>query len=808
MEIYPFQRAEQIKNRQYRPSISLPRIHVMMVGKPFVDRLVESGWLQQALFLWTGAFVMGRAFMLGEILPFASAYVAAFFYRERRWAWGVPLFTIVGLMTVVKGYLLWSNIMAVCVLSLLFRRLQITEARRWLFVPLTAGAVLMAAKTGFLLFNHFTFYREIVVVFESIITGILTFIFLVVEDVIWEAKKPADFNFEDTAAVVIMTIGIFIGLGDAELFGLSLHGVATRLAIMLAAYLWGFGTATAVGVGGGIIPAVSTAVLPGTLGIYAISGLLAGAFRPLGRAGIIVGFVLGNLILSVFILDYHLAVQAFWETAVAVLLFLLIPESIREQLPYSLYTGHEGKPSGSQVNREYTAERMESLARVFEEMSMTFSGVAPQTDGGENASPFAGLFEALTGRFCSRCVLYHTCWEQEFYQTYREIFDVFSIAEMRGSVTYEDLPVELRRRCMRPRELATAINGVMDAARLNDYWEEKVEESKTLLSTQLKGISGLLKDLASQLDTRTEVDNDLRTYLLAECKRLEIPVRNIIPIINSANELFIKVTANSCVDRETCDTTLAPGISSLLGARYEVSQRRCPRSSWGVCEFTLARAFSYRVVTGAAQLAVNGVCGDSFNIATLKDGRELIVLSDGMGIGEKAHQESRATVNLLEELLNTGFDQDVALRTVNAVLLLRSQEENFATVDLALINLYSGETELIKVGGVTSFLKRDRLVGMITASTLPVGIVEDVEVPVERRHMVPGDILVMVTDGVLEPNREESGGDLWLRTYLGETSETDPQRLADDIINKALAIARGKPRDDMTVVCCRLEAAR
>ena len=90
--------------------------------------------------------------------------------------------------------------------------------------------------------------------------------------------------------------------------------------------------------------------------------------------------------------------------------------------------------------------------------------------------------------------------------------------------------------------------------------------------------------------------------------------------------------------------------------------------------------------------------GDSFNVVTLKEGRELIVLSDGMGVGRKAAQESKATVNLLEELFNTGFGQEVAVKTVNSILLLR-QRESFATVDLALIDLYSGEIDSIKIGG-------------------------------------------------------------------------------------------------------------
>ncbi len=291
---------------------------------------------------------------------------------------------------------------------------------------------------------------------------------------------------------------------------------------------------------------------------------------------------------------------------------------------------------------------------------------------------------------------------------------------------------------------------------------------------------------------------------MKDCKELGVPVKQVVPVIAGNNQVFIRVTAEACLDRETCDNLLAPGISALMDTRYEVSHRKCPRGNWGTCEFTLARAFNFRINTGVSQLAKRDVSGDSFNVVTLKDGRELIVLSDGMGVGRKAARESKATVNLLEELFNTGFGQEVAIKTVNSVLMLR-QRESFATVDLALIDLYSGEIESIKIGGVPSFLKRGGRVGIISSSNLPIGVVEDLDIPTERRAMLPGDMLVMVTDGVLDPGKLIDGRGLWLRDFLARTSEQDPHRLSEMIINKALALARGEPRDDMTVICARVD---
>jgi stage II sporulation protein E len=543
--------------------------------------------------------------------------------------------------------------------------------------------------------------------------------------------------------------------------------------------------------------------------VYAFSGLLAGVFRSIGKIGVALGFVTASMILSVFMMGYDQTVMSMWETAVAAALFLMVPADIKERVPVESLGALGEKKNNSAGNaqlKELTAERMNNLARVFEEISMTFADAEPKSDDSEK-NYLSNIFQTITGFFCQKCAIYKTCWESEFYQTYREFFNIISLAEMKGSLDYDDINADFRRRCIRPKELTTAINGVLESARTSEYWGNKLEQSRDLLSHQLKEVSSVIKNLAQEINFNSAVDSELKAKLERECREMGVPVREIVPIVTDNEYVFIKVVADACIDRETCDTLIGPSISTVMGTRYEVSHRKCPRSGRGTCEFTLARAFGFRVVTGVAQLSKTEVSGDSFNVATLKDGRELIVLSDGMGVGHRAAQESKATVNLLEEMFNTGFGQEIALKTINSVLLLRNQGESFATVDLALINLYSGDVDFIKIGGVPTFLKREKRVGIITAESLPIGIVDELDIATERRSLLPGDMLIMVSDGVLEPAKMVKEREQWLRKYLSGVQESDPHRLAEMIVNRALEMARGEPRDDMTVVCARLESS-
>ena len=807
-EIYPFKRAD--KDKSERPGFQWPSWpRVVLLGSGVHRRLktLTRVFDLETVVLWLVAFLLGRSFILGEVLPFAAAFAAAFASKNRKLAWGIPLFSILGLITMAEGYLMWGNALAIVGVSFLPQFMALREPRRWVALPLLTLSIMVVTKTLFLLLNNPNMYLEIVIFFEAIAAGILTFVLMVVREVIDEAKPLKEFNLEDAASFIILGIGVLIGLAGVSVFGVSLSGITCRLGIILAAFLWGIGGGTVVGVAVGGIPAMANLALPKVLAIYALSGLLAGVFRTFGRLGVGLGFVTGSLIMSVLMMDSQQAISGLWETGLAVAAFLLLPRDFQNHMPVRTVgpLGYSDKEEAATSHlKQWTAERMNNLAKVFEEISMTFVETEAVEPVPQESSSIGRVLQNISEVLCRGCSLYKTCWEREFYQTYRDFFNLVSLTEIKGQLEFDDLPVEVKRRCLRSRDLSAAVNRVLETTRINEFWEEKIEESRDLISQQLKGVSGVIKNLAQELDLKTVVDSELQERLMKDCKELGVPVKQVVPVIAGNNQVFIRVTAEACLDRETCDNLLAPGISALMDTRYEVSHRKCPRGNWGTCEFTLARAFNFRINTGVSQLAKRDVSGDSFNVVTLKDGRELIVLSDGMGVGRKAARESKATVNLLEELFNTGFGQEVAIKTVNSVLMLR-QRESFATVDLALIDLYSGEIESIKIGGVPSFLKRGGRVGIISSSNLPIGVVEDLDIPTERRAMLPGDMLVMVTDGVLDPGKLIDGRGLWLRDFLARTSEQDPHRLSEMIINKALALARGEPRDDMTVICARVD---
>lgn len=128
----------------------------------------------------------------------------------------------------------------------------------------------------------------------------------------------------------------------------------------------------------------------------------------------------------------------------------------------------------------------------------------------------------------------------------------------------------------------------------------------------------------------------------------------------------------------------------------------------------------YKVLTGVARGIKEKVSGDNFSIMKLNSGDTMIALSDGMGTGKKAFKESDLVITLLEQFMDAGFNARAAIKLINSSLVLKNREQSFTTVDLSVINLYTGICQFIKIGASTTFIKRGTWVETICSTTMPV----------------------------------------------------------------------------------------
>ncbi len=333
----------------------------------------------------------------------------------------------------------------------------------------------------------------------------------------------------------------------------------------------------------------------------------------------------------------------------------------------------------------------------------------------------------------------------------------------------------------------------------------QLAESREIVPRQLAGVADIVRSIAGQLQLDTKAADEIEIRVSEELTRRHIPYTELRVLYAGGEHPQVSMClSGACDGQSRCARLAAQAVTAALVEPYTPWQVEC-RGAAGKCRVHLLPERPFDVIVRAATVAKDesGVSGDTCAKAELADGKVAVLLSDGMGAGPLAAIESSATVAMLQRLISAGFDRRFAVQTVNSVLLLRSPEETYATLDLAVIDMFSGELEFLKTGSVPSFIRHGPEVEIVRTSSLPIGILSQIEVPVRYRLLRPGDLLVMVTDGVLDALPNVYDKEEWFARMLRRADCDEAADLADRLLRTVWEMT-GKSGDDMTVVVVKL----
>lgn len=242
-------------------------------------------------------------------------------------------------------------------------------------------------------------------------------------------------------------------------------------------------------------------------------------------------------------------------------------------------------------------------------------------------------------------------------------------------------------------------------------------------------------------------------------------------------------------------------LERLVSGACGVPMRACVREGMLSTQAVFEQHAELALEIGAATRSRSGeeVAGDSYVSRALPGGRHILALSDGMGSGLGARQESHAALSLLVESLRAGYTRSQAIDVVNALMLMCTGREMYATVDLCVIDLHGGEAAFEKLGACASYVVREGEVRALRADTLPVGVLPDVESHSLRMTLREGDVILLMTDGVYDAF---PGGEEGMRQAIEKLYWLHPQAVGEKLI--AQALLTGEARDDMAVLCARV----
>jgi len=755
-------------------------------------------------------FLLGRAVMLGGLTPFAPAFFAVVLYLRRELAFGAALALVAGSF--------WSADPApvvtaaeIGILYILFRSLEAYERADLSHAPVVVfSAALLVRLFVTVLTDHSQWLPYVLTFVEAGLAGVLTLLLVHALPLLSKRNRKARLRPEEWVGAMILLASVVTGLSGWEVYGVDAAGVVSRYLVLLFALAAGPLMGTAAGVVAGIVLGLSDLGAVPEMSLLAFGGLMAGLIREGGKAAAVFGMLLGTSVLALYAGHADETMASTWASVAASLLLLATPRSLIR----SIASYVPGTPDYANRQQDYarkvrdlTAERVERFSQVFRQLSTSFRQMTQEGESERKTQDFDHFINAVHENSCANCHRRGACWDGQFFQTYKLLTDMMSAVEAEPDLAPEQIPKAWNRHCVKTPQVLDVLKRQYDLYRHDLHWRRQLQDSRLLVAEQLSGVSQVMDDLVKEIRREAKELHHHEEQIREELDRLGLAIQSIDIISLEEGHVEIEVVHAFRPGFDECRKVIAPLLSDILGESITVASEKEnePAASWTTVTFASAKAFE--VETGVAGAAKGGdlLSGDSFSMVELGNGKFAVSLSDGMGNGARARMESSAALSMLEQLLQSGINERLAVKSVNSVLLLRSPEEMFATVDLALIDLYSAQATLLKIGSTPSFIKRGRDVIPVSAANLPIGILQDIEFDVLQVDLQPGDTLIMMTDGILDAPDHAVNKELWVKRVLQEIHSDDPQEIADDLLDAALRqFPGGGIRDDMTVIATRI----
>lgn len=743
-------------------------------------------------------FFAARAVPLPQLAPFGLAFLAMDRNFSVKNLWSL-LMVIAGYASLMDGFSL-RYIGACLAFEVMLFFLDRGE-------ELSPRSALTTAGTGIVVF-HLLEILWTGFVSSAVITTVLDF-FLVSLGVLVFDRSRGMMNLknlrsgiptEEEKLSLCITAGIVL---------LSFQSIAWPPYFSLSNFL-GFWVLGIAAISGGFMPAAAAGMVLGLLlgiredllaylAVFTFCGLLCGMaarFHKLAAAAVI---ALGGVFLSLYGMTGGAPSIPVPDPLLGAAALIFTPKRVfyeaRRFVSFSPASRENDTPA-----KQRLLSKLSLTADSFETLSNTFVRLSDNQDQ-VDMQDIAMLFDTAADHICRDCSRVHVCWNKNFNATYKTMFKFLEIMERKGALAPEDIDPVFSDSCLRLAPLTRELNRLFEIYKINQVWKGKLRENRDLISQQFHGVSEILYQMTEELKTTAAPDYCSAQEIQNRLKQKGCLTDSVLVMHGTNGRQTVQITpyeAETPLPEETVRI-----LNDVLGKKF-VPDNRHPSLLSKAPSYLFLEEPPFTMEAAFACAEKGGECGDSYMLRLLNGGKYIATLSDGMGTGHRANRESSTIISLLEDFMNAGFDKTVAVKLINSVMVMKSAAEAFATVDMCMVDLYTGEAEFIKNGAEPSYIKRKQNTEIIRSASLPVGILSGVEIETFAHTLKDGDMVIMASDGI--SLRGESGS--WLRSAIDHApSDISPKALSDFILQESIARKGGSADDDMTVIVLRAAAA-
>ena len=660
-----------------------------------------------------------------------------------------------------------------------------------------AVCALPTAATGFAVMSvsGFNTPDTIVYIIEAVIGGAAAFFFSRTFIILNGTKTVGMLLPQETACLILSgCIGI-LSLSGITIGTISFGHVIAAVCILFAAKFGGVFGSSVAGISSGIVLSLASEEYYFIGAAFAFGGLMSGLFAPAGRIAAGIALVLGSSVVSLQSGNAASVINMIYETFAAGTIFAIIPKSTGSFISALFRTSKkdehcEGLRRSVIMRLDFASKALSDVSANVEEVAEKLSGVVTPT--------LENVYQKAVDETCKRCGMRVFCWEHHDGISLEAFGHVSEKLRRDGCITADDFRSDIKQKCCRSVEMAAAVNKCYKSYLASEAASKRVDEIRSVVAGQFCGLGDILGEMADEYENYEYFDNELSERLFIKFKELGLTPIDISCRVDHVGRMNIEAEIYDEDRKKLKRALMIHEISKLCGRRFDIPGIT---AAFGRCRIVFCEKPSLDVEIASSQHVCSSgrLCGDNFRYFNDGMGRMITVLSDGMGTGGRAAVDSGMAVSIMSKLIKAGLGFDCSLKVVNSALMVKSEDESLATLDVVSIDMYTGTADFMKAGAALSFIRKDGEMYRAESPSLPAGILTDVEFAYTEDELSENDIIVMVSDGAV------SSGEEWIERIIMRWDEKSMQELADLINDEAAARRTDGHDDDITVIAMRIK---
>ncbi len=603
---------------------------------------------------------------------------------------------------------------------------------------------------------------------------------------ILSSKKIYALNIKEFTYLAVSFSILLLSLDGLVIGGISLGRIFAIVMILITSYLMGVSGGGISGIASGVIFSLPSFGFTYISGSYAFGGMIAGLVSSWGKVGVSFAFIFANALVSFQSGDMTKMIYGIYESLIAMIIFLIVPESVFNKIKGMTPSFLESKKYNGIKNAVF--QKLHYISKSIGSVPFFIEKTSFEILKSSEKPNFKSVCMDKIYSSCSSCGLCSFCWSKERNLIYENLNKVIDLTMSEKSVTYRDFTPEFLNRCHKTDMLIEKIERCYLDFKAKKNAQIKIDEFKKIMSEQIGGMGSMVENVAEDINEFYDFDVNLGEKIKSDLFKCGIEILNIVCFKNEDKKLFLDIECDPIISNKF-DKKLINRMSELCGRRLSgliVNNYR------DTCRIQICEEKNYQVDFGFSQHSFNNgnFCGDSCSKFEDGMGNFNVIISDGMGTGSSAAVQGAMTSELMKYFIKSGVNFNFAIKFVNSSLLLNSEEENLSTLDAVSVNLFNGKAKFMKAGAPATFIVRNDEIIKVNFESLPIGILNDVSFSSEQFQLFENDLVVMLSDGVLDM------GEDWVIDIIKSKNYNNATELSKLIVKKAVLIRKESHHDD------------